>query len=166
MNRIVFFMKLVTTIRRPVALTLILGGVLVAMSSAAAQSRTSADIQAQFLKSAELQRQALRSLNDERQAEQLITKAYAELQAGLSIMIINASGAKFPDPLLGVQTQRANQALSFLQRAVDTLRQNPPDRPVTEDQERTGQPAESRAYLDEVRKNLEQALRLTNILTL
>ena len=147
---------------RPVVLALIVVAVLMAVSSLAAQSRSSVDIQAQIRKSAELQRQALQTLNDRAQAAQLIDKAYAELRAALSSMVINATETKFQDPLLSIHTQRGNQALSLLQRAGDTLRQTRSDRPAKENQEGAGQPAESRAYLDEVRKNLEQALRLTS----
>ena len=136
--------------------------VLMAISSVAGQSGSSVDIQAQIRKSAELQRQALQRLNDRAQAEQLIDKAHTELRAALSSMVINATETKFQDPLLGIQTQRGNQALSLLQRAGDILRQTRSDRPATENQEGAGQPGDSRASLDEVRKNLEQALRLTN----
>ncbi len=149
-------------LHHPVALTLIVVILFTALTSAAAQSRqtprTSLEIQTRIQKSAELQRQALQSLNDRRQAEQLIDKAYVELRGALSSMIINASGMKFQDPLLDMQTRSGEQALSLLQRAGDTLRQNQADRPATED----GKPAGSPTYLDGVRKDLEQALRLTS----
>lgn len=66
------------------------------------------------------------SLNVGRPAEQLIDRAYAELQAALSSMIINASGMKYPDPLLSIQIQHANQALSRLVRP--SIRFGKPDR--------------------------------------
>ena len=73
---------------------------------------------------------------------------------------------KFPDPLLDVQRKRGEQALSLLQAAGDVLNINRQDqraRPALEDQEKDGG---SRPYLEVVRHNLEQALRLTSTLAL
>ncbi|HEY3116379.1 MAG TPA: hypothetical protein VGK54_06535 [Chloroflexota bacterium] len=153
-----------------VALALIVVAILMAMSSGAAQPqapRTQIDIQRQIQRSAELQRQALRSLTDSGRTEQLIDNAYAELRAALSAMVINASDMKFPDPLLDIKRKRGEQALSLLQAAGDVLkrnRQNQSVRPGPEDQEEDGRPGGSRSYVELVRNNLEQALRLTSTL--
>jgi hypothetical protein len=141
--------------------------VFIVMSSAAAQSpqsqRTSVHVQAQIQKSAELQRQALQNLTDLERAENLINSAYAELQAALSTMIIKASGAKFPDPLFDMQKRRGEQALALLQVARDVLHTNRQDqRPKGQGQD--GRPGGSRAYLERVRSNVEQALRITSTL--
>jgi hypothetical protein len=151
----------------PIASALTTVAVFIAMSSAAAQSpqpqRTSVHVQAQIQKSAELQRQALQNVTDPERAEDLINKAYAELQAALSTMIIKASGAKFPDPLFDIQNKRGEQALALLQVARDVLHTNRQgQRP--KDQEQDGQPGGSPSYLERVRSNLEQAWRLTSTL--
>ena len=140
----------------PIATIVIVFGVLMAGSSAAAQSSqprpTSSDIQAQVQKSAELQRQALRILTDPERAERLIGNAYANLQSAMSAMVINASGQKSPDPLLKLNESRMRDALTQLQHASDTLR-------VVVRQRQEGTPPE---YVDVVRNHIEQALRLTN----
>ena len=159
-------------LHQSIALVLIVvGGGLMAMSSAAAQPaqppRTPVDIQAQIQKSAGLQRQALESLTDVGRAERLILNAYAELQSAMSAMVIAASGKKFPDPLLNLNEQRMRQALAHLQRASDTLKLNRPIAPTPQSQEKGGDlsetpPAGSPSYLGVVRDSVEQALRLTN----
>jgi len=140
----------------PIATVLIVVGVLMAGSSAAAQSaqprRTSSDIQAQIQKSAELQRQALQILADPERAERLIGNAYANLQSAMSAMVINASGQKSPDPLLKLNESRMREALTQLQHASDTLR-------AAVHQRQEGKPPE---YFDVVRNHVEQALRLTS----
>jgi hypothetical protein len=153
-----------------VALALIVVVSLMAMFSGAAHPqapRTPIDIQTQIQRSAELQQQALQSLSDSRRTEQLIDNAYRELRAALSAMVVNASGMKFPDPLLNIQTKRGERALSLLQDAGDVLKRNRQDqsvRPAPEDQEKNGQPGGSPSYVEVVRNNLEQALRLTRAL--
>jgi len=151
----------------PIGSALTMVAVLIAMSSAAAQSPslpgTPVDIQARIQKSAELQRQALQSLADLGQAERLTDNAYAELRAALSTMIIKASGAKFQDPLFDIQKRRGEQALTLLQVARDALHANRQDqRP--KGQAEDGQPGGSGSYLEKARSNLEQALRLTSTL--
>ena len=139
-----------TVPRHLIALVLVIVGALMALSSAAAQyaqvPRTAVDLQAQVQKSAELQRQALQSLPDVGRAEPLITRAYDTLQAAMSSMVIKASGAKSPDPLLNLNEQRMRQALLQLQQASDAIKVNRPP---------------SETVLGDVRKSLEQALRLT-----
>ena len=145
----------------PIAVVLIVVGVLMAVSSAAAQRRTASDIQAQIHKSAELQVQALRILTDAERAEGIIGKAYAELQAAMSAMVINASGQKSSDPLFDLNLRRMRQALSHLQQAFDMLRANRSLPTAPERQEGTPS-AESAAYLGVVRNSVEQALRITS----
>ena len=65
-------------------------------------------------------------------------------------MLIKASGAKFPDPLMDLNSEKATEALSLLERAGDALRSNRQSPPL-------------HPYLDEVRSNIEQAVRLTKL---
>jgi hypothetical protein len=149
--------------RHSVVPALILTAVLAVWSPAAGQSSqpssTSADIQARIQKSAELQRQALQGLADPARAVRQIDQAYAELRAGLSAMVITASGMKFPDPLLDVNKKNGEQALALLQAARDVLKAPAPS-PAPDGE--TPAPAGSRPRLDAVRADLERALRLTN----
>ena len=119
-----------------------------------------AEIQRKVQKSADLQRQALQTLSDPRRAEGLVQSAWTELRAAQHEMIINASGAKFVDPLFEMSNKRAEQALVHLQAAGDALKSNRSTAGVRTDQEE-GAPAQP-AYLDGVRQHVEQALRLTN----
>ncbi len=139
-------------LRRPVVLVLALLAVLAGVPPAAAQSsrppRNPVDIQRKIEKSAELQRQALQTLANPGQAEQLIWKAYAELKSAHNDMILNLSNMKFPDPLLGVNSEKTDQALRLLQQAGDTLKAR----------DQSSAPSGS---VDVVRNHLEQALRLT-----
>ncbi len=136
------------------ALALALAAVLTAAPPASTQSsrppRNPLDIQTKIQKSAELQRQALQTLANPGEAEQLIWKAYAELQAAHGDMIINASNMKPPDPLFDVSNQKMQQALLKLQQAGDTLK--------TRDQ--SSGPSDP---VDVARTHLQQALRLTNM---
>jgi hypothetical protein len=141
-------------------LTLLLLLMAAPASTIAEPRRTSLDIQAQVQKSADLQRQALQILTDPERAERLIGNAYAELQAAMITMVINASGQKSPDPLLKINEQRMRQALSHLQQASDMLKVN--RSLATASQRREGAPPESTAYLGVVRNSVEQALRITN----
>jgi hypothetical protein len=123
--------------------------------------RTAQDIQAQVQKSAELQRQALQTLTDPERAERLISNAYIELQRAMSAMVINASGQKFPDPLLNLNEQKMKQALIHLQQASDMIKINRAGASAPQRQE-GGTPVESGAYLGNVRNRVEEALRITN----
>ena len=107
-------------------------------------------VQRRIDRSGRLQQEALAGLNDPARAEQLIREAYRELQAAHSAMVINASGLKFPDPLLDLNSQKASEALLLLQRAEDLLKIN-----------RTT--SSSGSYPDEVRRSLERSLRLTRL---
>ncbi len=119
-----------------------------------------AEIQRKVQKSAELQRQALQTLTDPRRAEGLIQSAWTELRAAQHEMIINASGAKFVDPLFEISNKKAQEALVHLQTAGEALKSNRSITGARLDQEEGGpiQPS----YLDGVRRHLEQALRLTS----
>jgi hypothetical protein len=123
-----------------------------------------AELQRKVQRSAELQRQALQSLADPRKAESLVREAWTELRAAQHGMILNASSAKFVDPLFEMNKRRADQALSHLQLAGDALASQ---KGVTSPraQQEEGAPAAS-SYVDGVRQHLEQAVRLTNGLML
>jgi hypothetical protein len=142
--------------RTCLALALLLSA-FAAETPAYAQSRRppydAAEIQRQIQKSVQLQRQALQSLTDPGQAERLVRNAWTELPAALNGMTINASEAKFVDPLFDINNKKAQSALSLLQ--ID--QSAPAARP---DQEGGAQTQAS--YLDGVRRNLEEAVRLTN----
>jgi hypothetical protein len=120
----------------------------------------SAEIQRKVQKSAELQRQALQALTDPRRAEGLVQSAWTELRAAQHEMIMNASGAKFVDPLFEMSNKKAEAALFHLQVAGDALKSNRSITGARLDQEEGGQAQP--AYLDGVRGHVEQALRLTN----
>lgn len=98
---------------------------LLASASAVAQAPRPqydvAELQRKVQRSAELQRQALQSLADPRKAESLVREAWTELRAAQHGMILNASSAKFVDPLFEMNKRRADQALSHLQLAGDAL---------------------------------------------
>jgi hypothetical protein len=139
--------------------------VLTAASSAPGQSppraATSLEIQSRIQRSTELQRQALQSLSAADQADRLLGNAYAELQGARSAIVINASGAKFPDPIVDINTNRADRALSLLLAARDAIRTNQRNPAPAPDRE-TGASAGARPYLDVVRTHIEEALRLTS----
>lgn len=120
----------------------------------------SAEIQRKIQKSAELQRQALQALTDPRRAEGLVQSAWTELRAAQHEMIMNASGAKFVDPLFDISNKKAEAALFHLQAAGDALKSNRSITGARPDQEEGGQAQP--AHLDGVRGHVEQALRLTN----
>jgi hypothetical protein len=119
-----------------------------------------AEIQRKVQKSAELQRQALQALTDPRRAEGLVQSAWTELRAAQHEMILNASGAKFVDPLLDISNKKADAALVHLQLAGDALKSNRTSTGARLDQEEGGQAQP--AYLDGVRRHVEEALRLTS----
>jgi hypothetical protein len=137
---------------------------IVAAPPALAQSgrprNEAAEIQRKVQKSAELQRQALQALTDPRRAEGLVQSAWTELRAAQHEMILNASGAKFVDPLFDMSNKKAEAALVHLQLAGDALKGNRTITGARLDQEEGGQAPP--AYLDGVRRHVEEALRLTN----
>jgi len=145
------------------ALATALAGASSALAQSSRQPYAPSDIQGRIERSGDLQRQALRSLGDPTRAEQLVRKAYDELQTAQSALIINASGQKFPDPLLEINSRKLQDALSLLQRASDALRTNQGARPDRRDQEGEAPPeTPAGPDLDAVRSNIEQALRLAS----
>jgi hypothetical protein len=130
------------------ALALVTGSAAVAQPSR--QAYSPADVQRKIDLSSKLQQEALASLGNPAQAEELVWKAYGELKAAQSAMIINASGAKFQDPLFDLNSRKADEALVLLQRAGDALKSN-------------RQAPSPPPYLHEVRSNLERAFRLTSL---
>ena len=116
---------------------------------AATQSKPPRDpveIQRKIQRSAELQRQALQALGDPARADRLITSAYASLKSAQDDMVINATTARLPDPLLNLNVKKADQALTLVQGAGDAFKGS----------------AENPAEL--ARERLQQALRVTNTL--
>jgi hypothetical protein len=115
----------------------------------AAQSkppRDPADIQRKVQRSADLQRQALQALGNPAQADRLIGSAYDSLKRAHDDMVINASNMRPPDPLLGINLRKAEQALALVQGARDAFKSSL-ENPV-----------------DVARERLQQALRATNTL--
>jgi len=137
-----------------------------AIAQSSQQAYDPSDVRKRIERSGDLQRQALRTLGDPVRAEELVRKAYDELQAAQNALVIYASGQKFRDPLLDINTRKSQEALSLLQRAADALRTNQGSSPGQADQEEANPPqtpAGSMVHPD-VRTNLEQALRLTSTL--
>ena len=129
------------------AVLLLLGAMVTAAPALAQSGRPpydAAEIQRKVLKSAALQRQALESLSDPPRAAKLVQSAGTELRAAQHEMIMNASGAKFVDPLFELSNKRAQEALVHLQIAGDALRSS------------------QVSLQDGVRQHIEQAVRLTN----
>jgi len=119
-------------------------------TGSAALAQSSQEVQGRIDRSSKLQQEALANLSDPARAEELVWTAHRELQAAHSAMIIKASAAKFPDPLLDLNSRKVTEALTLLQRAGDTLNTN----------RKTPSP---RPYIEEVRSNIERAFRLTNL---
>jgi hypothetical protein len=141
---------------------LLLLGTLTICSSAVAQSPSlpydPADIQLKIQKSMKLQREALQSLTDPAQAERLTRAAWTELRAAQHGMILNATRAKFVDPLFEMNNRRAAQALDHLLNAGDLLAAQKKATASREDQEEKS----ASGSRDGARLHLEQAVRLTN----
>lgn len=145
------------------ALALLLGAIASASPALAQSGRPryeAADIQRKIQKSLELQRQALQSLNETARADTLVRSAWTELRAAQHEMIMNASGAKFVDPLFEMSNKRAGEALGHLQAAGDALESGRGSAGArVNDEEGDQAPI---PYLDEVRRHIEQAVRLTS----
>jgi hypothetical protein len=151
----------------PLAMVLWLGTVAWATPALAQSGRSqydAADIQQKVQKSLTLQQQALQSLGDSSQAVTLVRSAWTELRAAQHEMIMNASGAKYVDPLFEMSNRRAEEALGHLQAAGDALATNRSAAGVRVNDEDGGQAAAANAYLAGVRRHIEQAVRLTNSL--
>jgi hypothetical protein len=142
----------------------VLLGALVAPSPGLSQSGRppydQAEIQRKVEKSVGLQRQALQALSDPKRAEGLLRSAWTELRAAQHEMTINASVAKFVDPLFEVSNRKAQEALVHLQAAADALQSNRPTTGARLDQEGSAAPPAS--YLDGVRRHIEEAVHLTS----
>jgi hypothetical protein len=151
----------------PLAMVLWLGAVAWASPALAQSGRgqyDATDIQRKVQKSLTLQKQALQSLGDSNQAVTLVRSAWTELRAAQHEMIMNASGAKYVDPLFEMSNRRAEEALGHLQAAGDALATNPRASGVRANDEDGGQPANP--YLDGVRRHIEQAAHhLARVLT-
>jgi hypothetical protein len=73
-----------------------------------------------------------------------------ERKAAHNAMLTRASASKFPDPLIELNSEKATEPLSLLERASDTLRSN-------------RQTPTLHPYLDDVRSTIEQAVRMTRL---
>lgn len=138
-------------IRRELAFMIVALAAVLATAFPAATQSSLEDIRMKLVESSALQRRALQTLSsDPGRAEQLISDAYAQLQAAHSAMVIRASGMKFPDPLFAFNDTKAREALALLQTAGDTLKVR--DQSTAADS------------IGVARNRLDQALRLTNLL--
>ena len=147
------------------AMVVWLGAVVWAAPALAQSGRAkydAAEIQRKVQRSLSLQKQALQSLGDSNQALTLVRSAWTELRAAQHEMIINASEAKYVDPLFEMSNRRAQEALGHLQAADDALATNRRASGVRVNDEDGGQA--TNAYLDGVRRHIEQAVRLTTAL--
>jgi len=116
---------------------------------ATAQSKPPRDpstIQRKVQRSLELQRQALQGLSDPSQAEKTVWNAFNQLKSAYDDMVMNASNAKNPDPILGLSTRKAEQALGLVQQAGDALQ------------------ARGENAAEVARDRLQQSVRITNSL--
>ena len=141
------------------AMVLSLGAVAWAAPALAQSGRAQydpADIQQKVQRSLSLQKQALQSLGDSNQAVTLVRSAWTELRAAQHEMIMNASVAKYVDPLFEMSNRRAEEALGHLQVAGDALAKNQGAAGVRVNDEDGGQAANG--YLDGVRRHIEQAV--------
>ncbi len=118
-----------------------------------------AEIQRRLDKSVELQREALEGMADVARAKQLVKNAQLELQAARSAMAINATGAKFPDPLFDLNNKRTQEALALLQQARHMLRLEQEQAKTTQEGERPG----PHVHLEVARDSLERAFRITRL---
>ncbi len=116
-----------------------------------AQPRNPLMIRQQIETSLRLQGEALETLGDPDRAAKLTWDAYVELRAAHGNMTINASSAKFPDPVFPLTNQRVEEARLHILAARDALR----DRARWNG---TGDP------IDTARNQLTEALRLTRII--
>jgi hypothetical protein len=133
-----------------IAIGVALGTIFASVVPAATQSskppRDPAGIQRKVQRSAELQRQALQGLNDAPQAEKVVWNAFNQLKSAYDDMVVNATNARTPDPMLGLNSRKAEQALSLVQQAGDALQ------------------ARGDNAVEVARDRLQQSLRLTNTL--
>ena len=108
--------------------------------------RDPVEIQRKVQRSADLQRQALQALGEPAKAERLITSAYMNLKSAQDDMVVNLTTMKPPDPMLGLNMKKTDQALSLVLGASDAFKggvENP---------------------ADVARDRLQQSLRITNTL--
>ena len=142
----------------------VLLGALVAAPPALPQSGRppydQAEIQRKVQKSVGLQREALQALSDPKRAEGLLRSAWTELRAAQHEMIINASVAKFADPLFEISNRKAEEALVHLQTAADALQSHRAITGARVDQEEAG--SVQAPYVAGVRRDIEQAVHLTS----
>ena len=135
-----------------VALALVVLGTLVLVAvPSSAQPRSPAMIRQQIEQSLSLQRQAMGSIDEPARAVKLVWDAYVSMRAAHGAMIINASDAKYPDPIFPLTDRRIEQARAHILAARDALRE--PDKWTG-----SGPP------LEVARENLSAAMRLTQII--
>ncbi|HUG37383.1 MAG TPA: hypothetical protein VML54_10560 [Candidatus Limnocylindrales bacterium] len=138
--------------RGRVALALLVLGTLVLVAGpAAAQPRNPMMIRQQIENSLSLQREAMASIGQPERAVKLVWDAYVSMRAAHGAMVINASSAKYPDPIFPLTDRRVEQARAHILAARDALRD----------------PAKwsgSGNAIDIARENLSAAMRLTQII--
>ena len=118
---------------------------------AQAQPRSLTGIRQNIETSLRLQGQAIETLGDPDGALRLTWDAYVHLRAAHGDMTINASAAKFPDPVFPLTNERVEQARLHILAARDALR----DRARWSG---TGNP------IDVARDQLTEAIHLTRII--
>ena len=135
---------------RGVAALVALFTILVSGIPAAPQSskppRDPVAIQRKVQRSMELQRQALQGLADPPQAKKVVWNAFNQLKSAYDDMVMNASNARTPDPMLALNSRKAEQALGLVQQAGDALQ------------------ARGENAVEVARDRLQQSLRITNSL--
>ena len=120
-------------------------------SVAQAQPRSPALIRQQIEASLNRQIQAVSALEEPERAGRLTWEAYVQMGAAHGNMTINASSAKYPDPLSPLANQRMEQARAQILSAHDALKS------------RSTWSASSNP-IDVARNHLNEAIRLTRII--
>ena len=129
-----------------VALSTIIASVTPAAPQPSKPPRDPVAIQRKVQRSMELQRQALQGLSDPPQAEKVVWNAFNQLKSAYDDMVMNASNIKPPDPILALNSRKAEQALGLVQQAGDALQ------------------ARGDNAVEVARDRLQQSLRVTNSL--
>jgi hypothetical protein len=135
--------------RVPLALA-VLGALVLLGAPGSAQVRNPMVIRQQIEHSLSLQQQAMASIGEPERAVKLVWDAYVSIRAAHGAMIINASAAKYQDPIFPLTDRRVEQARTHILAARDALR---------EPNKWTG----SGNPIDIARDNLTASMRLTQI---
>jgi hypothetical protein len=128
----------------------VLGTIVLLGLPASAQPRNPMLIRQQIEQSLSLQQQAMASIDDPARAVKLVWDAYVLLRYAHGAMQINASSAKYPDPIFPLTDKRVETARYHILNARDALRE--PDKW-----------SGSAKPIDIARENLTAAMRLLQI---